>query len=111
MIDYGDEHLLRDSPSLQAVKNHCYSHPLQNIGTSDLTAHVNFALLSHIFAEHDLPISFASQEYFLTSLGICERAERLIDKNPKQSSQINQALNRLIEADQMGSLFKVMSVN
>ncbi len=111
LIDYGDEHLLRDSPSLQAVKNHCYSHPLQNIGSSDLTAHVNFALLSHIFAEHDLPINFASQEYFLTSLGICERAKRLIDKNPKQSLQIKQALNRLIAPDQMGNLFKVMSVN
>ncbi|MCH9853298.1 MAG: SAM-dependent methyltransferase [Alphaproteobacteria bacterium] len=111
LIDYGDEHLFRNAPSLQAVKNHHYSHPLQNIGTSDLTAHVNFVLLNHIFAEHDLPVSFASQEYFLTALGINKRAERLIDKNPKQSQHINQALNRLIAPDQMGHLFKVMAVN
>ncbi len=111
LIDYGDVHLFRDAPSLQSVQNHHYNHPLQNIGTSDLTAHVNFALLSHIFAEHDFPVSFASQEYFLTALGICTRAERLIDKNPKQSMQINQALNRLIAPDQMGCLFKVMHIN
>ncbi len=111
LIDYGDEHLFRNAPSLQSVKNHHYNHPLQNIGTSDLTAHVNFALLNHIFSEHDLPVSFASQEYFLTALGIYRRAERLIDKDPKHSAQINQALNRLIAPDQMGHLFKVMAVN
>ncbi|MCH9844297.1 MAG: SAM-dependent methyltransferase [Alphaproteobacteria bacterium] len=111
LIDYGDEHLFHDAPSLQSVKNHHYNHPLQNIGSSDLTAHVNFALLNHIFAEHNLPVSFASQEYFLTALGICRRAEQLIDKDPKQFQQINQALNRLIAPDQMGHLFKVMSIN
>ncbi len=110
-IDYGNTEIVQHTPTLQAVKNHQFANIFDAIGETDLTAHVNFALLNHIFTDYQLNVEFYNQKYFLTTFGICERAEQLITQNPEHAKKITQDLHRLIDDTQMGDLFKIMTIN
>ena len=109
-IDYGGLTPLYDSPSFQALKKHTYVDSLDDSGEADLTAHVNFPIIAHIFENYDLKVEITTQKNFLTNFGIIERANFLIQKNPDHKNEISQALKRLIDPEQMGELFKFMSV-
>lgn len=109
-IDYG-----YDSPTpthtLQAIKEHAHSNPLEAVGQSDLTSHVNFNRLKSIADELGLGTThIQTQGSFLSSLGILERSQQLQAKNPLQIPQILSGMLRLIQPEQMGSLFKVLCV-
>ncbi len=96
-IDYG--YFYPDfSNSLQSVKNHKKVGIFDFIGESDITSHVNFGILDQIAKNYSLNSSFITQGEFLTSLGIEERRKML----PSESA----AIDRLINNDQMGQLFK-----
>lgn len=84
--------------TLQAIKNHQKTNVLENVGKSDITAHVDFAALDKIAKNCGLNSSLITQREFLISLGMEER--RKILKNE------NSAIDRLIAPDQMGELFK-----
>lgn len=84
--------------TLQAVKNHQKTQPLENVGESDLTAHVDFGALDKIAKNLDLNSSLITQREFLISLGIEERRRKLKNQDS--------AIDRLIAPDQMGELFK-----
>ena len=54
---------------------------LDNLGKADVTAHVNFALLSEFFKKDGLKVKkIITQRQFLERMGILERAE-IISKN------------------------------
>ena len=105
-IDYGYEDGSGDT--LQALYKAEPSHPLQQIGQSDLTCHVNFSKLKEIALSHNLGVLGPyPQGQFLKNLGIDLRIEFLKNKNPSQNASLNAALTRLTHPQQMGTLFKV----
>ncbi len=91
--------------TLQALKN----HRKVDIFTPscDITAHVDFAALDLIAKKFNLNSSLISQKDFLISLGIKEREKILITQNPQKELEISAAVNRLIDENQMGELFKI----
>ena len=111
ILDYG--HVKRGcGDTLQAVRRHQRQHPLDSPGEADLTAHVDFAALAEIAAAAGATICGpVTQGEFLESLGIAARAERLIaGATPAQAADIGSACRRLIDAREMGTLFKVLCI-
>lgn len=115
LVDYGyAETTLGET--LQAVANHLYVDPLANPGEADLTTHVDFAALARAAKSTGAKVHGpVTQGYFLTQLGIAQRAETLQKRaTPEQCADIAFALERLAGASDpkkhMGELFKVMAV-
>jgi NADH dehydrogenase [ubiquinone] 1 alpha subcomplex assembly factor 7 len=111
IIDYGTmQSGLGDS--LQAVKQHRYHDPLIDPGCADLTAHVDFAALATVAREAGAATHGPkTQGAFLQELGIGLRTQMLKAKSDAaQCAAIDAALERLIGADGMGSLFKVLAI-
>ena len=110
-VDYGHG---QSAPgeTLQAVKSHNFHDPLVDPGTADLTAHVDFgALAQRVFASGARDLGPVTQGNFLTTLGIIERAETLRENaTSEQAEDIARALQRLVDPEEMGDLFKVMAV-
>jgi len=106
-IDYGHAKSAFGD-TFQAIKGHRYSDPLFDVGSADLTSHVNFELLYHV-AEGVGCIAqpLMEQGDFLKMMGIEARAAYLKDKG---ADTIEKDLHRLIDRGEMGSLFKVMDV-
>jgi SAM-dependent MidA family methyltransferase len=110
-IDYGHE---RASPgdTLQAVRHHGYAPVLANPGEQDLTAHVDFEALAGAAREAGAAVTpVLAQGEWLIRLGIKARAQSLARANPERSAEIQAALDRLTSPEQMGSLFKVISIH
>jgi NADH dehydrogenase [ubiquinone] 1 alpha subcomplex assembly factor 7 len=111
IIDYGYIQS-RLGETLQAVRAHQYVDPLADPGEADLTAHVDFGALAHAGRASGMRVGGPrTQSEFLRALGIEHRAARL-KKNamPEQAVEIDAALTRLVELDQMGELFKVVAL-
>jgi NADH dehydrogenase [ubiquinone] 1 alpha subcomplex assembly factor 7 len=111
IIDYGPAQSgLGDS--LQALKEHRYHDPLIDPGCADLTAHVDFGALAAA-AQQAGAATYGptTQAAFLQALGIGLRSETLKAKSDaKVCAEIDAALERLIGAEGMGSLFKVLAL-
>ena len=110
-IDYGHGESA-PGETLQAVKNHEFHDPLVDPGEADLTAHVDFgALAQRVFASGARALGPVTQGAFLGSLGIGDRAEALAaNASQEQAEDIELALKRLTDAEEMGELFKVMAI-
>ena len=110
-IDYGHSESA-PGETLQAVKSHKYHDPLVAPGEADLTAHVDFgAMARRVFATGGRAVGPVTQAHFLGMLGIAERAQMLRENaSPEQADEIERALLRLTDANEMGALFKVMAV-
>jgi NADH dehydrogenase [ubiquinone] 1 alpha subcomplex assembly factor 7 len=77
----------------------------------DLTAHVDFRTLAAAAREGGaLAFGPIGQGDFLADLGIGPRAERLMRGNPDQARAIAAAVERLVNPDKMGTLFKAMAI-
>lgn len=98
-IDYGSI-IPAYGDTLQAIKNHKYINIFSEIGTADLTAHVNFYNLAKTAKQYNCYTYGTTQREFLINLGICERKKKLA----------NHSINRLIDSTQMGNLFKVIAI-
>lgn len=110
VIDYGYEGPATGD-TLQAVRAHRYADPFAEVGDNDLTAHVDFAMLGNAARQEGLTVlGPVGQGEFLTRLGIDARAAMLGRSSPDRASEIDAARRRLVEADQMGRLFKVLAV-
>tara|TARA_B100000674_G_scaffold318019_3_gene264680 strand:+ start:2149 stop:3276 length:1128 start_codon:yes stop_codon:yes gene_type:complete len=96
--------------TFQALMGHEYHPVLSNPGDADLTAHVDFAAIGRAMNEAGARTgAVLTQGTFLRMLGIEQRAELLkTSADDDQQTAIDQALSRLIDADQMGTLFKVL---
>ena len=107
IIDYGYES--GTAASLQAVRGHKSASVLDRPGETDLSAHVDFAALT---AAAEAPtFGPVSQADFLRRLGLLQRAETLKARASEvQRRALDVTLARLIEPDQMGTLFRVMAV-
>ncbi len=110
VIDYGNISGLGDT--LQAVNKHKFESILEKPGQSDLSSHVNFNLLREIARKKNLYVSpVIEQQKFLLELGIMERRKSLTKNVSSDKAKIvNSEINRLIDPDKMGSLFKVIAI-
>lgn len=108
-VDYGHmRSALGDT--LQAVRSHRFENVLENPGENDITAHVDFENIVRIAKEDGVAVHGpVTQREFLQRLGIEVRAEALMNgAKTSQNNSIRTGLNRLIDTEQMGSLFKVI---
>ena len=109
LVDYGYT-IKSEVDTIQSIKNHKFNSILNNLGNADVTSLVNFKLLTEYFKKNRLIVNkVISQEEFLKSLGIIERAN-ILSKNMtfKEKSNLYYRVNRLIDPKQMGNLFKVI---
>lgn len=109
-LDYGHTNTAAGD-TLQAVRGHAFEHPLTSPGEADLSAGVDFeqfaATMQHMGFAIDGPVT---QAEFLARLGIIERAQQLMQKNPKHAAEVETAVARLLAPSGMGGRFQVLSV-
>lgn len=109
-IDYGHD-TVRNGSTLQAVRAHQKVDPFLNPGEADLTALVDFAALVPVAAARGCRwLGTVPQGRWLQSLGIDARAAALANSAPDQAEAVESARHRLVSAEQMGELFKVMGL-
>jgi len=110
-IDYGYVRP-EGADTLQALKNHKKVDPIETPGQADLTAHVDFGRIAQLARDANLQVHGPiTQAQFLRGLGIEVRASTLSQANPQHAQRLQRELNRLIGADQMGTLFKVICLS
>ena len=83
-----------------------------DIGNKDITHNINFNLFKKFIKKiGGLENNLTTQKKFLLKMGIKERAE-MISKNLSflKKADIYYRLERLIDKNQMGDLFKVMLI-
>ncbi|MBV8394104.1 MAG: SAM-dependent methyltransferase [Alphaproteobacteria bacterium] len=107
IVDYGYD--TGHGASLQAVRGHRGAGVLETPGEVDLSTHVDFdALAAASGARTFGPVG---QGAFLERLGLRQRAESLKARaSEAQRAAIDAASLRLIDRDQMGTLFRVLAV-
>ena len=110
IIDYGYAH--GNGDTLQAVRNHRHHEVLEEPGTADLTAHVDFETITHAAAIGGCTVyGPVGQGFFLNRLGALERCAVLCEKaTEKQKEALTSGITRLTAAEQMGTLFKVLCI-
>jgi NADH dehydrogenase [ubiquinone] 1 alpha subcomplex assembly factor 7 len=107
-VDYGHSEM-RSGSTLQAVRAHHKVDPFVEPGEADLTAHVDFATLGPLAAASGAAwLGTVPQGDFLRTLGIELRTAALAMAAPARTEEFRAAEERLVAADQMGELFKVM---
>jgi NADH dehydrogenase [ubiquinone] 1 alpha subcomplex assembly factor 7 len=111
IIDYGYGHYDYQD-TLQAVKNHKYHPILKDVGDADITAHVDFCAIAEAATASDVNASdIITQNNLLLALGIKAREKVLLAKaSEKQKLDITTATDRLINPEQMGTLFKAIAL-
>ena len=108
LIDYGYLKPHNEN-TLQSVLKHKKNKLLDNLGKADVTSHINFQLLKEFFKKNNLKTKkIVTQQEFLKSNGIIERAEILAKKMKfRDQSDLYLRLKRLLHPKLMGNLFKV----
>ena len=111
IIDYGHEGGAVGE-SLQAVRRHGKHDPLDEPGSADLSAHVDFGALARAAREAGAAVyGPIPQNLLLERLGIRVRAAALKKKATEaQAADIVAAMERLLRLEQMGTLFKALAV-
>ena len=109
IIDYGHTRSgLGDT--FQAVRAHKRAHVLEDPGTCDLTAHVDFEQLGKsLSASGAACFGPIDQGVFLDRLGIHARLNQVTNAlDNVKASELRSGVDRLTKADKMGTLFKVL---
>jgi len=109
IVDYGDWG--SDGDTLQALRQHRKTDPLDHPGQADLTAHVDFSALGNTARQHAQISGLTDQGLLLERLGITARAQALA-KNLQGKALENHiaAHRRLTHGDEMGKLFKALAI-
>ena len=108
-IDYG-----RDAPgpgdTVQALRRHAKVSPFSDPGMADLTVWADFPAFLAEAREAGARTAILEQGAFLRRLGIEARAAALSAARPERAGAVARQLARLVEPDQMGSLFKAAAI-
>ncbi|KAM3363878.1 protein arginine methyltransferase NDUFAF7, mitochondrial [Capsicum galapagoense] len=98
IIDYGLNGIVSDS--LQAIRKHGFVNILDNPGTADLSAYVDFAAIRHSAEEASDDVAVhgpMTQSQFLGALGINFRAEALMENcTDEQADSLRTGYWRLV---------------
>lgn len=109
IIDYG----YITSPmvsTIQAIYKHTKQQSIfNNLGIADISALVDFHALSAICKNKNIKHNILTQRDFLLNYGIISRSKALI-KNGADAIKIEKQLNKLINFNEMGELFKVLEI-
>jgi SAM-dependent MidA family methyltransferase len=98
--------------TLQAVRAHRFADPFADPGETDLTAHVDFTALAEAARPAGVTVSdLATQGDWLRRLGIDARLQALAATSPDRVGELKGQRDRLVNADAMGDLFKVMAIS
>ena len=110
-LDYGPE-VSAPGDSLQAISGGRPADPLNEAGSADLTAHVDFARFSMVVKSSGAQVHGPiPQGLFLARLGLFQRTNKLAGRlPPKQAMEIMEGARRLAEPDRMGRLFKAIAL-
>ena len=108
LIDYGYEKSDYKN-TIQALYKHKRCDILDNIGRADITSHVNFGHIVEKMKEDIKESKLCTQRHFLLEHGVQERYQKLRSRTTN-TAKIDRQLHRLIDKEQMGSLFKVLSL-
>lgn len=111
IIDYG--HTVSGfGATLQAVRDHRPVSLFAAPGDCDLTSHVDFESLGAALAvDGNTAYPPITQRNFLRAMGLEARAAVLRQKaDPATQREVDMAVARLADCDQMGNLFKVCAV-
>ena len=98
--------------TFQAIRSHTHVDPLARPGEADLTAHVDFTALAQAARRAGAAVHGpVEQGDFLLTLGLAERAGRRGAAEAEAArAEIVAQVERLVGAEEMGSLFKVLAV-
>jgi NADH dehydrogenase [ubiquinone] 1 alpha subcomplex assembly factor 7 len=111
LIDYG---YAEGSPgdTLTAISTHRGVAILDRPGTADLSAHVDFAAVATAVREAGASVHGpVTQGDFLTALGAEQRLATLSQHaEPARRRALEAGLRRLIDPEEMGTLFKVLAM-
>jgi SAM-dependent MidA family methyltransferase len=110
IVDYGYDKV-DFGETLQAAAGHSFAGVLSDPGESDLSAHVDFPALAGV-AERGGTAVFGptTQADFLEDLGAVERIEQLARRHPDAAKNLWSRLDRLVNPEQMGMLFKALAI-
>ncbi len=110
IVDYGYDAITGFAETLQAVGGHRFVDALDTPGEDDLSAHVDFMALAQAGKRGGAAVfGPVTQGALLASIGITERAEQLMNAHPESAADLLAATERLIGAQQMGTLFKAVA--
>jgi SAM-dependent MidA family methyltransferase len=110
ILDYGPADSV-PGDSLQALRGGKPVCPLENPGSADLTAHVDFAVMRRVALAAGADVwGPLAQGVFLGRLGLWQRIAALGAANPDKLAVLHEAAMRLAGPARMGSLFKAMCV-
>lgn len=106
-IDYGQDKPIIDT--FRAFSGHQQVNPLNNPGTVDLTADVDFGRLKDVAGTDVLAFGPIGQNIFLENMMINLRYQNLLTltKNEKEATSLTFGYNKLME---MGKQFKIMGM-
>ncbi len=110
VIDYGPP-VSEVGDTLQAVRRHTRIDPLAAPGASDLTARVDFQAL--VQSAHSVGLETAgpyAQGEWLLKLGLEARAAVLARAGADARRTAAQAIHRLTDPSEMGTLFQVLAI-
>ena len=111
IIDYGtDKNKMKNT--VKSIFKHKTNFFLNNVSNADITYNLNYNLIKKIVKNLNLKVGgFSNQGTFLKNLGILQRGE-IISKNLpfSKKADIFYRINRLINKNQMGELFKVLFI-
>ncbi|WP_421857363.1 class I SAM-dependent methyltransferase [Oceanicaulis sp.] len=107
-VDYGSSQP-ETGDTLQAIRAHQKVDPLENPGTADLTAWVDFDRLLRLGLDAGLEAyGPMTQGDFLTELGIEQRAAVLAKSvDAAGQARLKRQMHRLLSPEDMGTLFKL----
>lgn len=110
LIDYGRDNR-EPGDTLQALYRHHKHAPLDMPGRHDLTQWADFPTVLEMAVKTDVKSSgITPQSAFLMAMGIDARCEALITQNPSHADIVKRQYERLMAADYMGNLFKVVAL-
>lgn len=110
-IDYGPE-VTEFGDTLQALKRHKKVGVFSDPGNTDLTARVDFSALIELACAAGLDVTRAvPQRVLLSKLGIELRAVALLKGKADARPKIARQLHRLMDDDEMGDLFKAVTLS
>ncbi len=97
--------------TLQALRAHAAADPLEQPGSRDITAHVDFAALAGAARAAGAAVHGPlPQGLFLQRLGLATRAAALARIRPSQAAAQLAGAQRLLAPEAMGRLFKALAV-
>ncbi|KAH9492139.1 NADH dehydrogenase [ubiquinone] complex I, assembly factor 7 [Bulinus truncatus] len=109
LADYG--HTGEKGGTFRAFRKHQLHDPLEDPGTADLTADVDFSYLK-TFTNDDVSVfGPITQERYLNNMGIGYRLQALLQKCPQEHwSSLISGYKMLTSPEQMGERFKFMAI-